>query len=66
MGRPEEALAAIDQAILLQPTNEGMYRNKASILQGLGRKKEARSCLKKAKELAREAEARKIKIRIKR
>ncbi len=49
--RYEEALAAYEQVIPLDPKNANAYHNKGLVLDKLGRSKEAQQCYKKARQL---------------
>ena len=51
-----EALAAMEQAIRLDPYNGEFYYGKGSVLRALGRAAEANQALKKARELGFEDE----------
>jgi len=48
LGRPEEALAAYDQAVALDPSNSGAYSGRGYMLNVLGRPEEALAAHKQA------------------
>jgi Flp pilus assembly protein TadD len=51
LGRPDEAVEAVNKAIEIKPDNYASWSNKGVVLKKFGRKKEAEEAFEKAEEI---------------